>query len=85
MLRRRTDQTWTSFDQFKKDSDNFIWLEQVELQVKVRSAPNIFDLAPNIPAPKQDHPAPNSVRTGTKNPTIQHQIFMLKMNDLAPK
>ena len=32
MLRRRTDQTWTSFDQFKKDSDNFIWMEQVDLE-----------------------------------------------------
>ena len=32
MLRRRTNQSWTSFDQFKKDSENFIWLEQVDLE-----------------------------------------------------
>jgi len=53
------------------------------LMVKVRSAPYIFDLAPNIPAPKKVHQAPTLERFGTKIHMIQHQIYPSKMYDLT--
>ena len=49
------DQLTRFFIKLKIMAESFVPSWTIHDLVKVRLAPNIFDLAPNFPAPKEDH------------------------------